>query len=283
MQQFGGNWTEEKLGRVKKYLSAYTTIMAKQPFRYAYIDAFAGTGYREAKDVQELDGFLFDEESQGFLDGSVRIALKIQPAFHKYIFIEKDPAKVSELGKITGDYPEKSIDIKIGDANEQIQELCNKDWKKHRAVMFLDPFGMQVTWNTIKLIAETEAIDLWLLFPLGIGVSRLLKRDGNIHSGISKRLDLVFGTHDWYDEFYKQEKEKTLFGDEEKTIKVADFTAISNYFVTRLKTIFSGVADNPLQLMNSCNNPLFLLCFAAGNKKGAKTAIKIAQDILSKE
>ena len=44
--KFGGNWTEEKLERVRKYLSAYTTIMSKQPFRFAYIDAFAGTGYR---------------------------------------------------------------------------------------------------------------------------------------------------------------------------------------------------------------------------------------------
>ena len=40
-RQFGGDWTEEKLERVRKYLSAYTTIMSKQPFCFAYIDAFA--------------------------------------------------------------------------------------------------------------------------------------------------------------------------------------------------------------------------------------------------
>jgi hypothetical protein len=31
---------------------------------------------------------------------------------------------------------------------------------------------------------------------------------------------------------------------------------------------------------NSKNDPLYLLCFAVGNKKGAPIAIKIAQDIL---
>jgi len=42
---FGGNWTEEKLKRIKKYLKTYATIMNKQNFRFAYIDAFADTGY----------------------------------------------------------------------------------------------------------------------------------------------------------------------------------------------------------------------------------------------
>ena len=49
---FGGQWTEEKLRRVKKYLVAYATIMNKQQFRFAFIDAFAGTGYRILPDEQ---------------------------------------------------------------------------------------------------------------------------------------------------------------------------------------------------------------------------------------
>ena len=39
---------------------------------------------------------------------------------------------------------------------------------------------MQVQWDTMKAIAETKAIDLWILFPLGVAVNRLLKKDGNI-------------------------------------------------------------------------------------------------------
>jgi hypothetical protein len=55
---------------------------------------------------------------------------------------------------------------------------------------------------------------------------------------------------------------------------------ISKFIIKRLKLIFPGVAENPLLLHNSKNNPLYLLCFASGNEKGSKTAIKIAQDIL---
>ena len=44
-QSFGGSWTTEKLERVHKYLKA-ATIMKDRNFHFAYIDAFAGTGYR---------------------------------------------------------------------------------------------------------------------------------------------------------------------------------------------------------------------------------------------
>jgi hypothetical protein len=66
----------------------------------------------------------------------------------------------------------------------------------------------------------------------------------------------------------------------ESNSKVADLDAIGQFFVDRLKTIFAKVAEDPLPLCNSTNNPLYLLCFAAGNPKGSVTAVKIAQDIL---
>jgi hypothetical protein len=48
---FGGDWTEEKLNRVEKYLKAYATIMNKQNFRFAYIDALGRLVGRDLRDV----------------------------------------------------------------------------------------------------------------------------------------------------------------------------------------------------------------------------------------
>ena len=45
------------------------------------------------------------------------------------------------------------------------------------------------------------------------------------------------------------------------------------------KRIFARVAPKPYVLRNSKNTPLNLFCFAAGNPKGAPTAVKIAQEI----
>jgi three-Cys-motif partner protein len=286
-QQFGGDWTAAKLERVRKYLVAYATIMRRQQFRFAYIDAFAGTGYNTAKTKKE-EGMLplpelGEEEATQFIDGSARIALKVEPRFTKYIFIEKDPKRFTELNKLKQEFPNLASDIVLinADSNAYLRDICeNRRWDKNRAVLFLDPFGMQVTWDTMKAIAKTKAIDLWILFPLGIGVNRLLGRDAQISEGWQRRLDDFFGTPDWREAFYETKAERSLFGLEAKTEKVADFDGIARFFVKRLENIFAGVAKNPLALHNSANTPLYLLCFAASNGRGAKTAVKIAQDIL---
>ena len=71
IQAFGGDWTTRKLERLRKYLVAYTTIMSKQPFRFAYFDAFAGTGRLKA---EQDDSFLFPDlvcnEGPAFRHGS---------------------------------------------------------------------------------------------------------------------------------------------------------------------------------------------------------------------
>ena len=148
-------------------------------------------------------------------------------------------------------------------------------------MLFLDPYGMQVEWQTIEAIAKTKAIDLWLLFPLGIGVSRLLTRSGEIPKGWRTRLDKLLGTTTWYDEFYRVEHKADLFGNDEERVVKATNETIARYFNDRLKSIFpaNGVAE-PGVLRNSSKNPLYLLCFAAGNEKGAPIAVKIANHLL---
>ena len=285
-QNFGGNWTTEKLERVRKYLKAYATIMKDRNFHFAYIDAFAGTGYRTYRQDADSNELMFPEiaeqEVQEFLDGSARIALQVQPRFRKYILIERDENRFAELQKLKDEFPSDDIELIQLDANEYLKDLCGKNWIRHqrRAVLFLDPYGMEVEWHTIAAIANTQAIDLWILFPLGIAVNRLLKRDGDVDPTVRHKLNRFFGTTDWYDTFYETVSNPTLFGEEMVIQKTSDFQSIAQYFVERLQTVFKGVANNPLPLYNSKNNPLYLLCFAAGNPRGASTAVKIAQDIL---
>jgi three-Cys-motif partner protein len=173
-QQFGGEWTAEKLERGRKYLAAYATIMnalreKKRGFRFAYIDAFAGTGYNTTKprDDEFMPFFegLRTPDSQRFLDGSARIALRVEPRFDRYIFIERSPTRFKELAKLADEFPSLKDRIQCvnAEATNYLDDLCqNKNWKSHRAVLFLDPFGMQVTWKTITAIAKTGAVDLWL-------------------------------------------------------------------------------------------------------------------------
>ena len=259
--------------------------MSKNHFHFAYIDAFAGTGYYKENDDQykQLSLPLFGDQEKAFFDGSARIALNIEPSFEKYIFIEKDISRFGELRNLSKDFPEKKNRIKIinEEANYYLKKICMKNWLKHRAVVFLDPFGMQIKWETLKVIAETKSIDLWFLFPLGQAVNRLFRKDGKIIDSNKRRLDDIFGTKGWFDAFYNEFEEIDVINGVQKRItKTASFKTIKDFFISRLELIFEAVSKSPRVLMNSTNNPLYLLCFAVGNKKGAPTAIKIADHIL---
>ena len=292
-QKFGGDWTEEKLRCVSEYLQAYTKIMTRQPFRFAYIDAFAGTGYRETESDENTDQLMFPDlvspEVMSFHDGSARNALEVEPPFEKYVFIEKNANRYAELEELRKEFllktefSEDMIECVPGEANEYLKNLCQKSWKTHRALVFLDPFGMQVEWETIKLIAETRAIDLWLLFPIG-AVNRLLKKNGEIRPSIREKLNLFFGNEEWFEVFYRLAQRIPIFDEDEQWEKTGDiFAEIEQYLMERLRETFAGVAPTPLSLRNSKNVPLYLLCFAVGNPKGVSIAVRIAQHVLLKQ
>ncbi len=295
-QKFGGDWTEDKLGRVSEYLRRYNTVLKKQHITREYIDAFAGTGYREVggDEGEEVSGLfpeLAEPEVRRFLDGSARIALNVDPGFHRFTFIEKKPQKAEELEKLKSEFPDKQIRIECGDANAWVQSICGEPWNYRRAVLFLDPFGMQVSWETLEAVAGTRSIDAWILLPLCVAITRLLKRDGNIDEAVCRRLDYVFGERTWRDAFYKpmasvaSKSQSWLLQDAEPEPEShwkVDLSMVEEYFIERLKSIFVGVASNPVRLRNSKYVPLYLLFFVAGNEKGAPIAVKIAESIMSK-
>jgi three-Cys-motif partner protein len=282
--KFGGAWTEEKLRVLNGYLSAYTTALSKTPFSKGYIDAFAGSGYRDGPDQGWMFPDLGEEEPQTLLDGSARLALKVEPPFDGFVFIEQHAGRRKELEALGAEFPQFQGKIRIhgGDANKVLRALCRMDWSQRRAVLFLDPYGLEVEWTTIAAVASTHAIDMWLLFPLGIGVNRLLPKSGEIPEAWRNRLTALLGTDDWFDEFYSKEIVTDLFGDEQVQLTKRSQETIGRYFIRRLESVFAGVSQKPRVLSNSRGCPLYLLCFAAGNPNGAPIAIRIADHLLTR-
>jgi three-Cys-motif partner protein len=217
--EFGGAWTESKLVCLRKYLEAYTTIFHGNPkaryFRTVYVDAFAGTGYWRTGRRADAPTLFKGAEAQK--KGSARLALEVERPFHQYIFIEKNDRYVQELERLRSQFPDRAIQIETGDANSYLQRWCrDSSWRRQRAVVFLDPYGMQVEWTTLSAIAATKAIDAWLLFPLG-AVSRRLPRDAPPDAKHEPTLRRVFGTDDWRTALYSTDDEPTLFEDDAST------------------------------------------------------------------
>jgi three-Cys-motif partner protein len=277
---FGGNWTQQKLQILSKYLKAYRTIFAKNEraryFQVTYIDAFAGTGVIPRHNIEgsltELLPALVEAEVE-FRKGSVRRALEIDPPFHRYVFIEKDRAKCDELLALRAEYANRGIAVVNDDANAALLKWSGTiDSRRERAVAFLDPFGAAVEWSAIQAIAGTKAVDLWVLFPFS-AVNRMLTRERKPVRSWADKLTRVFGTGDWEGEFYSSITLTPLIDPEqeyERFYKVANNDRIIRYFAKRLHTIFPEVAE-PGLLFNS-RGLLFVFYFASWNKTGAKIA-----------
>jgi three-Cys-motif partner protein len=288
--KFGGEWTQDKLSRLKGYLDAYMTILKKYPsLSPVYVDAFAGTGnlrgaVTQASPIMNPDAPAL-ADLRGLLKGSARIALEVSPPFSKYIFVERSKRKCRELAQLKSEFPhlDNRIQVEQSDAAEFLTKWCEQtDWSRTRGVVFLDPFGMQVEWKLLEKIAQTQAVDLWLLVPIGVGVNRLLTQDGLPPIEWADRLTKFFGNDEWQSRFYRDRVQRDLFDESGPLQKDVSHDQLVDYFVKRLGEIFPGVANNPLVQKNSRNSPMFVLCFATANPKDStiKAALRIAQHLL---
>lgn len=297
MTPWGGDWTEDKLRILRGYLDAYLKVLSKQRHRYSigYIDAFAGAGYRRI--ARRSDDSLFGlaaEDAQLFRDGSARIALSLNPGFDGYLFIEKSRSKCEQLAAMEPAYPSAKLRVDEGDANDVLLKISESDWSRRRAVVFLDPYGMQVDWSTLEALARTRAVDIWLLVPVGIAILRMLAKDYDAISPKWKtRLDRMLGTTEWREVFYADQREirqelglRPLFEDGEidlegRRIRRAKVEDVATFYLNRLRSIFPTVAK-PRMLHNSRGFPLYMLCFVGANPSPAasKTSLRIASHLL---
>jgi three-Cys-motif partner protein len=292
-QVFGSDWTELKLAALKKYLDAYRQIFVSNAsasyFKTWYVDAFAGSGERfEANKESDEQTELFDgdeiNEDIEYKKGSASIALELEHPFDGYYFIEKKKAHADALkARIKEHYPnlESRCTVNRGDAVDGLTTfLASFNPRQDRAVVFLDPYGMSVEWHLISQLAQTKAVDLWLLFPHGMGVNRMLTQNKFPSAIWCDKLTRTFGTDEWKSRFYSSNAQTELFeSNNNAKVKTANFDVISKFMIERLNTIFAGTCDKPIIIENSRGMPLYTLCFAVSNEKAKATAIRIASSI----
>jgi len=103
--------------------------------------------------------------------------------------------------------------VQSGDCNEYLRNRLAKrvDWSRWRGVVFLDPFGMQVPWATLKALGSAGGIEIILNLPIGMAIQRLLKRSAEFSAEERRRLDDYFGDPGWYPLLYEEGTD--LFGE----------------------------------------------------------------------
>ena len=229
-----------------------------------------------------------EEEHDITHDGSARIALKVDPPFSRYLFIENNTKRFNELIKLKKEFSNHYIKIKKGDANRIIKDMTQKakskwDSNQYRGVIFLDPYGLEIDWSTLEVIASTKSFDVWFLFCIS-GVYRQASLEFDKMEPYKKeKLTCLFGTDDWEDTFYRASRQKTFFSDTTAKERKVNVKQIEDWVCNRLKECFPHVSK-PLALPSS-GAQLYSLFFCVSNpsKKAIGLARKVADYILKQQ
>lgn len=180
-QHWGGDWTEEKLNAFSKYVNAYLTIMNKYRdkfnWRLIYFDGFAGSGTSEHAPAEILEGenmLLRELEEEDLYipiqsdvyKGAAERVLEIgQRGFDIYYFIDKDEKSKRSLESRLDPYKskERNLQFRCNDANDMLRNMANHlkstSGRKDKALILLDPFGMQINWDSIARFRGISGID----------------------------------------------------------------------------------------------------------------------------
>ena len=282
--KFGGLWTKQKLTIIEEYLKCYSIGLKNCKFKKIYIDAFAGSGITELDSLKkEGTNSIFDiypdldvldkDDEVGEIKGSALISLRYD--FDNYYFLELDKKRASELKqRISESYPDKMNKVEIiqGDSNKTLLNLLENIKPTERCLMFLDPYALELNWNTLKSIARGVGNDVWYLFPLH-ALTRVLPKDGSKLNQNEKLVSKILGTDEWENYLYVTSNQLNFLGEEKKDR--VPFDNLFPYILERLQSIFPYVADEYTILRNSNNSPLFMLCFMMTNKtKNAQNLAK---------
>lgn len=274
--RFGGLWTQQKLTVLQEYLGFFTKALTAKPFKLVYIDTFAGTGKCLIKT---------GPEGQSEIDGSASIALNTPRPFDEYFFIEARRKHIRALQALKESHAlGDRVHVVHGDARAELSSVLTKhNWRSTRGVLFLDPYGLQCSWEMVQRIAATKALDVFFLVSVS-GITRQASTDlSKVDQDKERALTEFLGTEEWKRAWYQPPPQSDLFGDGPELVREGGVQAILQFVRRRMGDVFPHVGE-PMILKNGQNAALFALFFAVSNDSEAavKLASKVSREILSK-
>ncbi len=292
-RSFGSTHTKVKLDTVFNYANFYTKVLRnkpspERPFRLHYLDAFAGTGEIPlGVSLPTLEGIIDAEE---VIVGSVRRALSVDVPFSRYVFSDLRRKNTKELQTLAADYSHLKDHIEIvgRDANDVVRDFCSSLGKGDRALIFLDPFGNQVRWETLEIIAATEKVDLWYLFPAWLGIARQVKNNGQVVKEAERSIDSMFGPFDWRSHAIAKttSSQGDFFADAPVELeKIASADGMTRFMIECMASIFGGGVAKSWLPLGRGGQPHYSLLFACSNpgKRAKELAQKVAREIMTRK
>jgi len=170
----------DERGLLARQIKPHSREKAYDTFRYANTVSVAMSGKWKIWWLELFagPGALHDAENDEFLPGSPVEALSVKMPFAGYSFGDINPACIASLRARVGDRP--GVHIRCGDANDadHIKELISPIPDDALLIAYLDPEGLELKFETIRVLARHKRIDFLLNLPV-LAVDRELSRDPN--------------------------------------------------------------------------------------------------------
>lgn len=273
-----GIWTEIKLAILVDYSQEYTRIVgsAQGPgrnLRPVYIDAFSGAGVHIAKGTRNL------------VPGSPLNALHTDPPFEELHLIDLDSTRADYLEQTVEELGESGrVHVYRGDCNQVLPsqvfpQVQHEDYR--RGLLLLDPYGLNLHWETVLAAAATRTIDVFINFPM-MGMNRnAFWRDYEAREPKDlERMDRFWGDGSWRKAVYQRPSQMQLdFVQGPELEKRRGNLAIAQAYQKRLQEVAGfEYVPNPMVMTNSRNSALYYLFFASHRE----VAKRIAEGVFRK-
>lgn len=182
-----GPWAEDKYRYVGMYAEMFSTGMKNKWPRRLYLDLFSGPGYSRERDTGRV------------VLGSPMIALSLPDPFDAYVLSDENPEALDVLrtrvARLDRQLPVTYIP---GDANVAVARIVEvvsaTPSKSTLSFCFIDPYKLNIHFQTVQRIAEGRAVDFLILLALYIDANRNIQwyvGDDN------PTIDLFLGDRTW--------------------------------------------------------------------------------------
>lgn len=260
-----GPWAEDKYRYVGMYAEIFSTGMKKAWDKRVYLDLFSGPGSSKVRGKNRV------------VLGSPMIALNVPDRFDSYVFADENAQKLDALKVRVGAMePPPDVTYIQGDANNVVDRVTAAIPATHRKTLsfcFLDPYNLDIHFETVRKLATDRAMDFLILLALYVDANRNLSTYINEQS---QTIDRLLGDPRWRDAWRVAEAAREPF-----------VPFLASEYSTRMQTLGYlpvGLADMVKIHTYEKHLPLYYLAFFSRDKTGLrlwKQVLKYANDQLT--
>jgi three-Cys-motif partner protein len=192
--QDGHSWSEDKYKLVGGYCDIFTRGSRRNWDQLVYIDLFSGPGFCRVKETGKI------------LKSSPLVALSLPIPFDRYIFCDNDPESIEALAeRVSHNYSNKNVVYINEDSNTAIDKIKSliPGHGENKTVLtfcFIDPFDLNIHFETVKTLAENKFVDMLILQAYYMDANR--NYDNYIKED-NEKISKYLGFSNWRQDFQK--------------------------------------------------------------------------------